>query len=57
MHISYSKHSLWGMRLSSNEASPVEVELPGALKPQTLINIHIKECIRQSPSSYTNYLR
>ena len=33
------------MCISYDKTRPVEVLLPGALKPQTLINIHIKECI------------
>ena len=54
-YISYSQQSLRGMRVCYNKTRPVEVLLPGALKPHMLISIHIKRMYR-SPCSYTNYL-
>ena len=43
--ISYSKQSLWGMHISYNKTMPVEVLLPGALKPN--VNQYLyQECIR-----------
>ena len=51
--IFYSKQSLWGMRISYNKTRPVGMLLPGALKPQMLINGHFKECIEAHAPSLT----
>lgn len=55
LEIFYSKQSLWGICISYKKTRPVEVLLSGALKPQMLINIHIKRMFR-SPGSYTDCL-
>jgi len=51
--IFYSKQSLGGMHLSYNKTRPVGMLVPEALKPQMLINGHIKECIEAHASTPT----
>ena len=41
------------MHISYNKTNPMEMSLPGALKPQVLINGHIKECIEAHAPTLT----
>ena len=53
--IPYSKQSLWGPRISYDKTRPVEVLVPGALKPQRSINVH-SERLYGSPRSSADSL-
>ena len=42
------------MRVSyNNKTRPVEMLLPGALKPQKFIGVHLKECIEAHAPTLT----